>query len=406
MQSLLSVNDRVLAVGNLLGLLAGWSVILEILLMCRVPFIEYSFDLQEISDLHRLNGYVLLGTISGHFAFTLVGYASPVHAPLWSQFLAFNGSQYDDVLWATIGTVIFFVAGGLSVRAVRSRMRYELWYLIHVTIYFGIFLTFLHQIKLGSDFIASFWFAAYWYALYILTFGLWGWYRVLRPAWLFSKYRFKVQAVEKTASNVYSVVLEGRNLRDFAYEPGQYATWRVLTPELWYEAHPFSISSSPGMDTLRFTFKASPDFTERMQRLRKGSWVIVDGPRGNFTANRAADTQNVVLVAGGIGITPYLSNIEQLLRDGKRVTLLYAVRSPGDVAFTNELRQFEARGLTIRLYIDSKGQRITDATLRDVVNDGTTVFVCGPDAMSKALVGSLSNLGLPAKNIVTERFAF
>ncbi|HEY5695377.1 MAG TPA: hypothetical protein VIQ80_00930, partial [Candidatus Saccharimonadales bacterium] len=228
--ALLSGNDRIMAIGRLFGLVAGWSVVLEIILMCRVPFIERSFDLQEISDLHRLNGYALLAGITGHFAFLLVAYASPAHLSLWDQFIAFNTGQYEDVLWASIGTVIFFVAGGLSVRFLRTRMRYEWWYALHLTIYGAILLAFLHQIKLGGDFIGSSWFVTYWYALYILAFVLWVWYRVVRRLIFFVRHRFVVESVEQIAEAIYSVTVSGRHIEQFAYDPGQYASWRFLAP--------------------------------------------------------------------------------------------------------------------------------------------------------------------------------
>lgn len=402
---LVSGNDRIMAIGRLFGLLAGWSVVLEIILMSRVPFIERSFDLQEISDLHRLNGYALLIGISAHFAFLLVAYAGPIHLSLWDQFIAFNTGQYEDVLWATLGTLIFFVAGGLSVRLIRSKMRYEWWYAIHLTIYFGILLTFLHQIKLGGDFIGSTWFAAYWYMLYILAFVLWVWYRLLRQFWLMMQYGFKVESIQQTANNIYSVVVSGRNIAHFEYDSGQYAVWRFLTPGLWYEAHPFSFSSTPGSDTLRFTAKASPDYMNRLGQLKPGTSLLVDGPRGSFTPDRT-QTEHAVLIAGGIGITPFLAHSKKLLARGKQVSLLYAVRSASDIAFSDELRTLEAQGLAVYCFIDERGQRITDDVLRRVGLSDATVFVCGPDGMSRAITSNLHKLGVPRERIITERFAF
>lgn len=403
---LISGNDRIMAIGRLFGLLAGWSVVLEIILMSRVPFIERSFDLQEIADLHRLNGYALLIGISAHFAYLLVAYAGPIHLSLWDQFIAFNTGQYEDVLWATLGTVIFFVAGGLSVRLIRSKMRYEWWYVIHLTIYFGILLTFLHQIKLGGDFIGSTWFATYWYMLYILAFVLWVWYRLLRQFWLLMQYGFKVESIEQTANNIFSVVVSGRNIAHFEYESGQYAAWRFLTPNLWYEAHPFSFSSTPGDNTIRFTVKASPDYVDRLTKIAPGTSVLVDGPRGSFTPERAAETTRAVLIAGGIGITPFLAHSKKLLAYGKQVSLLYAVRSAGDIAFSDELRALEAQGLNVYCFINERGQRITDEVLQRVATKDTTIFVCGPDGMSRAVTNNLRKLGVPRDRIIAERFAF
>lgn len=405
MTHLSTFNDRLLALGRLFGLLAGWNVVLEIILMSRVPLIEYAFDLQDINDLHRLNGYALLATISAHLAFLLVAYADPIHVSVWAQFLTFLGHQYEDTLWATLGTVIFFVAGSLSIKAIRAKLRYEYWYLIHLTIYFGIALTFLHQIKLGGDFIASFWFAAFWYAFYILAFVLWVWYRFLKPFWLLGVHRFRVQSVEKTARDIYSVTITGRNVRDFFYRPGQYATWRFLTPNLWYEGHPFSFSSTPGTDTVRITLKASADLVRRIKTLRPGDLVLVDGPRGNFTADRA-ETPKAVLVAGGIGVTPFLSNIRYLLNQGIKVSLLYAVRSVEDIAFSEELERLQTMGLHINCFVDDRNQRITSDVVRMVSSPDTTVFICGPDGMSRALVKQFKKHGVPSDQIITERFAY
>lgn len=398
-------NDRVLALGRLFGLLAGWSVVLEIILMSRVPFIERSFDLQEIADLHRLNGYALLAGISGHFAFLLVAYANPIHLSLWNQFIAFITGQYEDVLWATLGTIVFFVAGGISIRLIRSKMRYEWWYVIHLTIYGAILLTFLHQIKIGGDFIGNVWFATYWYMLYILAFVLWVWYRLLRQFWLMMQHGFRVESIQKTANNIYSVVVSGRNIANFEYESGQYAAWRFLTPSLWYEAHPFSFSSNPGSGKLRFTVKASREYMNRLTSMKPGTYVLIDGPRGSFMPDRA-ETSKAVLIAGGIGITPFLAHSKKLLAHGKQVSLLYAVRSSKDIAFSDELRELETKGLNVYCFIDERGQRITNDVLKRIAADDTTVFVCGPDSMSRSITNNLRKMGVPRDRIVTERFAF
>ncbi len=398
-------GERLIAVGRLLGLIAAWCIILEIMLMSRVPFMERYFDLQDTVDLHRLNGYGILLGIAGHTAFLVLGYASTIHNGWWIQFIQFNTS-YGDVLWATIGTIILFIASGLSVYIMRTKMRYEVWYATHLTVYLAILLTFLHQIKIGGDFIGHFWFAAYWYALYILAFVLWAWYRVLRPFALLAKHQFKVVAIDKTAKNTYSVTLSGNNIKQFDFESGQYATWRFLSSSLWFEAHPFSISSSPGQSTIRLTVKASPSLTYKIASLKLGTYVMIDGPRGSFTLDRVADSSAVIMIAGGIGITPYMSSIKSLLDDGKDITLLYAVRSTEDIAFSQELRQLQERGLKVQTFVDELNQQITPGILGSMIKKDTTVYVCGPDGMSKAFSQILKNLGVPKGRIVTERFAF
>jgi len=400
-----SYGDRLIAIGRLFGLLAAWSVIIQVILMSRAPFIERNFDLEDTIQLHKFNGYTMLGTIAGHVVFLTLGYALPTHVSLWNQTIAFN-TQYEDVFLATLGTIIFFVASFFSVQAIRKKLRYEIWYLIHVTVYAGILMTFFHEINTGADFINNFWFTAFWYGLYSLAFVVWLRYRVLNQLILQYTHQFRVESIVQTATNTYSVSLTGRNIQDFEFEPGQYATWRFLSAGLWYEAHPFSISSPYGSDRLRFTVKASPSLTEKIMQVKPGTQVLVDGPRGSFTAERADRNSKVVLIAGGIGVAPYLSTISVLLQNGKDVSLLYSVKDHTDVAFRSELVQLQSEGLKVSLYLNEKNQRITPEVLGSITQQDTTVYICGPDGMSRAFVATLRGLGFEKRNIITERFAF
>lgn len=398
-------GDRLIAIGRLFGLLAAWSVIIQILLMSRVPFIERNFDLQDNIQLHKFNGYTMLATISGHIIFLVLGYALPTHVGLWDQFVIFN-TQYNDVFFATLGTIIFFAASGFSVHAIRTHMKYEVWLLTHVTVYLAILMTFLHQISTGGDFIHNYWFTAFWYSLYGLAFVLWLRYRVLQPLVLAMTFDFKVNSVEMVAQNTYSVSLTGKNVENFAFAPGQYATWRFLSTKLWYEAHPYSISSAVGSKTLRFTVKGSSSLAERITQVPIGTRVIVDGPRGSFTAERAEASENIVLIAGGIGVAPYLSTINALITDDKKVTLLYSARTNADVAFRNELVALQTRGVLIRVFLSEKNQTITPEVLNDVVQSDSVVYICGPDTMSRSFTTILQEMGIKKKNIITERFSF
>jgi predicted ferric reductase len=347
----------------------------------------------------------MLATISGHVIFLVLGYALPTNFGLWNQFFIFN-TQYEDVFLATVGTIIFFVASSLSIRAVRTKMRYEVWLLTHVTVYLAIALTFLHQINTGGDFVHNFWFTAFWYALYILAFVLWLRYRLFQPVLLALTHDFKVASITMTAQHTYSVTLTGKDVESFQFAPGQYSTWRFLSSNLWFEAHPFSISSVAGSKTLRFTVKASPSLTERIAQVQIGTRVIVDGPRGSFTSERAAETDNVLLIAGGIGVAPYLSTIDALINEGKKVTLLYSARTDADIAFRDELIALQARGVIIRVYLNEKNQSITPEILKNAIKDDSVVYICGPDSMSHAFTATLRDMGLSKKNIITERFAF
>lgn len=403
---LLSIpGGRLVVLGRLFGLLATYAILLEIFLMSRSPFIEKNFDLHEIVDLHRLNGYGILAGIAAHVVFITLGYATPGHAGLWHQFVFLN-VNYEDVFIATLGTLLFFAAGALSMRVARNRLPYELWFFSHLLMYGAVVMVTLHQLKTGGDFIGHFWFTAYWYMGYIGVFGAVAWYRFLRPAALTFLHDFRIARVEHEANDIYSVYITGRNIKRFHFKPGQYATWWILTPGAWWQGHPFSFSSMPGEPYLRFTAKTSGDFTQTLAGLKPGTRVAIDGPRGSFTIDRASDAAQVVLVAGGIGVAPYLAAIDALLRAGKSVTLLYAARSPADVSFSNELLSLKQRGLRVQIFTKNRGKRIDGRVLQTYARPGTVVYVCGPDSMSRSLTNILRQLGLPRHAIITERFAY
>lgn len=397
-------GERLIAIGRLFGLLATVSILLEVFLMSRIPFMERAFDLHEYVDLHRLTGYAILLAISGHAAFLTLGYAAPGHTGLWQQFLNLN-TGYEDVLKATIGTGVFFAATGLSVKLARSRMRYEWWYTTHLLTYGAMLLTFMHQLNTGADFINQPWFTAFWYALYVGVFGLLGYYRFARQVITWNKHRFVIDQIVPESNAVFSVYVRGNYVEDFTYVPGQYATWRILAANTWWEAHPYSFSGVPGSSRLRFSVRVDGgDFAQKLSAVTTGTPVLVDGPRGAFTADRALQDK-VVLVAGGIGIGPYMSSLDGLLAAGKQVTLLYTVRHQSDLAFGAELRTLVNRGLKVHPYVTQTGQRLTPEIV-DTFGKDASIYLCGPERLTLSFKQELKALGHPDRHIITEEFAY
>lgn len=397
-------TDRVIVIARLFGLLASFCILLEVLLMSRIPLYERNFSLEETVELHKLNGYLLIFLIVGHIVFITFGYNVGSGGSLWQQFLTLN-TGFEDVFKATIGTIVFFSATFLTLGFIRKHLNYELWYMSHLTVYAAILLTFLHQVSIGGDMVKHAWFKYAWYGLFVFVFGLLAYYRFAKMfihAW---QHDFKVLRVVREAEDTYSIYISGNNVQDFQFIAGQYASWRFLNKSLWYEAHPFSFSLEPGYDMLRITAKTSGDFSNQLANLKTGTRVLLDGPRGAFSSH-LAKTKSVTLIAGGIGVAPFIAKVPLMLAQGKRVTLLYSVRNSNALAFSEELRAFESQGLTVHRFITNEGAYITPKVLAATVSRQSTVFICGPDNMTKDLAQKLTELGLPKKHIITERFGF
>lgn len=126
-----------------------------------------------------------------------------------------------------------------------------------------------------------------------------------------------------------SLVLRGRHLEEPGAEAGQFFRWRVSSsPATWRTAHPFSLSALPRGDARRITVKSLGDGSRRLQSIGPGTLVVPEGPSGAMTADRWT-RPSVLLVAGGVGITPMRALLESLDVGPGRLTLLYRVSAAG-----------------------------------------------------------------------------
>jgi ferredoxin-NADP reductase len=219
----------------------------------------------------------------------------------------------------------------------------------------------------------------------------------------------RVVDVVDEGPGVVSVHMAGRRLDELRAQPGQFFLWRFLARGNWWTSHPFSLSAAPSGDALRITVKSLGDHTSRMGKIRPGTRVVAEGPFGVFTT-AARRREKVLLVAGGIGITPVRALLDEL--DGD-VIVLYRVVSAPDVVFFDELQQLsDERGTAIRYIVgdhaSEEGARLLSPPhLRELVPDldERDVFLCGPPAMIKHAESSLRRAGVPRRNLHIERFA-
>ncbi len=219
--------------------------------------------------------------------------------------------SYPDVPAATAGLGLLLLVGITSARMARRRLRYETWYFIHLYTHLAIALSFSHQLATGNEFVAHPIYRALWIGLYVITFGPLLVFRVVVPIRDAFRYRLRVAAVHPESGDAVSVYVTGRGLERIPAESGQFFRWRFLDRRSWWEAHPSSLSFAPNPDVLRITAKGVGDHTQALRHVRAGTRVMADGPYGNLTARRRT-RRRVLLIAGGVGITPLRAMIEDL----------------------------------------------------------------------------------------------
>ena len=199
---------------------------------------------------------------------------------------------------------------------------------------------------------------------------------------------------------------------------GQFFVLRFLTRDGWWRAHPYSISSAPNGRWLRFTVKDLGDDSGRMRHLAVGTRVFIEGPYGVLTGARRT-RRGVTLIAGGIGITPLRALLESLPAQPGDLTLIYRAAHQRHLVFRDELETLAAlRGARVHYLVGSRRKSGHGAQLPAPTLDRETisrlvpsiadqdVYVCGPTGMMRTVEAALADLGVPRRQVHSERFAY
>lgn len=223
---------------------------------------------------------------------------------------------------------------------------------------------------------------------------------------------FEVSRVRRETHDVTTLELAGASA--LAFEPGQFnMLYAFGVGEV-----PISISGDPDeSETLVHTIRAVGAVTEALCSVKKGQTVGVRGPYGSIWPLAEAEGNDIVLVAGGIGLAPLRPVLHALLARRKhygRVFLLYGTRNPEDILFRKELETLRARfDLEVEVTVDSaqpswRGNVGPVTVLLPGASfdpDNTTALVCGPEIMMHFTCKELIGHGVPIDQIFisTER---
>ena len=200
------------------------------------------------------------------------------------------------------------------------------------------------------------------------------------------------------------------------FRAGQYLSLKLKIGDSVL-SRPYSISSAP-KDALagryELTVRANPGgfaADHLLAEAREGDTFYASAPQGNFYYEELRDPADILALAGGSGITPFLS-MARAIADGTedfRLTILFGSRTEAQILFRDELAELEKNEKIRVIHVLSDEEKpgfehgfITADLVRKYAPEEYSIFVCGPDAMYRFLDGELGKLALPRKNVRRE----
>jgi predicted ferric reductase len=416
------------AVGNLLALVGLPLLVAMVALGSRFPLVERAFGLDRMLRAHKLLAKVVVCVFLAHALLrTLKLSMQAGEGWQWSALLSIGkgGAAMAAGRLALLGMIVLSPLALLGGRLVPWRV----WKPAHLLLYPAVVLGFLHA-KFRGDDLGSFPYDVVWYLLALMLAAILAYravYRILRRRW--GEWSV-AEAVEETHDTRSLGLAPAESIGPFGLRhAGQFATIRLKRRVGWTEPRPFTISSPPGDEQLRFTIKKAGWLSAAAHSLRPGARLFCEGPYGVFTPDFERE-RNLVLIAGGVGVTPFLSAIRYAHRAAPQthVTLVWGNKTPADIIAREELEnltkcmwlkvvhvfsvhgegagpgQPPADGGAAGVFYE-RGFVKSELLKKHVDPHGASFYLCGPPAMQRFVLRELRKaFGVRRRQVKRELF--
>lgn len=305
-----------------------------------------------------------------------------------------------------LGILAFYVFIAIMIAsALYKRISYKIWQYIHVLTYVLFFFALYHAKEWGST---KNLLIPYIITLLFIICGII--YRTQYKIRNSKVNKFIVDSIQHETHDTFTLVLSSENKLKF--KAGQFCFLRINKNKL-YARHPFTISSAPHENKLSFTIKIAGRFTKTARDLQTGESVFVDGPFGNFIPNEDKD---MVFIAGGVGITPFMSILKDRVHKNlaQKITLFYGSKTEDDIIFRKDLENMNYDWLQkvylinniVNLKMECEQGYIREDLIKKYVKNttGSMYYICGPEGMKETAKKVLKEMGVPKSNTFVEDF--
>ncbi len=384
------------SIANLAAFLAISAWTATLILASRIGPVERALGgLEHLYSLHRRIGALVVVLAVTHVAFLTLhagNDALQLYLPSagWSRFS---------------GVVAVVLLLGLVLATIVNRLSYQRFVLVQDLLGSTFAIGAYHSYAVRGTAAASSGLTTYLLLLTAVGLACLG-YRMIGTRLGLGHHRYKVEGVRHLDADVIEITMTPTD-RGLTFRAGQFVYASFRQPGLPFESHPFTIASAPG-DHIRLVVKRLGDFTAALQQLRPGATALVEGPFGNFDL-RQDQRHAQTWIAGGIGITPFLSWARSL-DDSTASDLFYCTEGADSAHFLDELFEIAERHPRLRVISirkDSLGYLSVDdlAAVNPHLAEGD-IFICGPQTMIKSLRTGLDRQGIDDGRVHTENFDF
>ena len=414
------------SIGNAVGLAGIAAFAVNLFLGGRFWFVEPLFGgLDRMYNVHRKLGEWSFGLLTAHALFMVAGHAA-TSLDLGMRLLSPASPT------SFLGLIALVGMGFALFMTLFARLNHEMFIYVHRVFGVAFIIGVLHAFRSAGTKANSA--ALTYYLAALCALGLAGFlYRSVLGRTLVRRLVYRVERVNRMDDFVTEVVMTPLRER-LRYQPGQFVfvtfeskgireefrpidletaaetatvTWRPGA--VTNQAHPFSITSPPGANHLSVAVKALGDFTHALRALEVGAFVYVEGPYGTFSYLNV-DNPKQIWIAGGIGVTPFLSMARSLTEDHYEIDFYYAMETDEEKYFIEDfyaLGDAHPRVRTIPIQRDKLGFMTAD----DVENVSRNladkdILICGPPLMMHALKAQFVAKGVPEGQIHFEEFGF
>lgn len=372
------------------------------------------------------------------FIYSLWGEPARTSDPGFAQALMIGGPSLLTGVLAWLALIVLIIS---AIRHSKPGVDYDRWRRMHGILALVVVALGLHHTLSAGRYAKLAGVAGFWWALCGLGVLSLAWVYGVRP-FLQKRRPYEVVSVTPQAHKTYALVLAPKGHRGLCFRPGQFV-WLKLGSIAPTHDHPFSIASSPGESrTLSLLIKTVGDFTARIPSLDAKTPAYLDGPHGHFQIPASAPA--VVMIAGGIGVAPFLSLLADCAgkNDSRPIRLIYGNRLPeqavdvhricgtenlgdflrldvlGETGRASGVLRDSPSGVTSRISADGLSGALSGqldfVTLETILArpeigplKGEAIFmICGPSEMIDSVEESLVRLGIPLSRIISEKFQY